>query len=135
MHLFERVALDLVVERVEDIKRGDEIEDGVGEGQTRRRRARNLTLAAGPAVGEAAPGDVYPDGATVLAQQPQVVTSAAAAVQREQRTSGAARHLLDQRADEPTKSAEPEVVALGSRRRFEPTIHQRWCIDKDRCGQ
>ena len=122
IHLIERSALHFVVEGVEDVERGDQIELTRREGQLRRRGAGDERLAVVPGVGQSAPRDVDAAGAAVPAKHRQVVAGAAAAIE-DQRIGDAGGGPDEQRRDEAAKTLEPEVSTLGARGGFEQSVH------------
>ena len=118
IHLIECVPLHLVVEGVEHVERGDEVELAGRERQSSRGCTGDAHFAEAASVGESTPGDVDPAGAAVAAQHREVVSGAAAAVEDE-RIAAAGSGALEQRLDEPTESVEPEVIPFGAGRGFE----------------
>ena len=84
---------------------------------------RQETFTLRSRVFEAAERDVDAGRLSVVAQQPQVVAGAAAAIEQPQIRS-AAGSLVEQRRDEAAEATEPEVVALCARGRVEKWVHQ-----------
>jgi hypothetical protein len=122
IHLTERVALHLVVESVEDVKRGDEIELTAGEGQAGGGGLGDLAFALLPGVGEPTPRDVDAARAPVAPQQGQVVPGPAPAVEDASPAQAADRFSEDW-FDKASEPPEPKVFALGERGRFEESVH------------
>ncbi len=123
IHLIERLSLDLVLERIQHVERGDQVELAAGKGQARGGRAGDTALAAIARVREAAPGDVDAPGPSELPEHLQVMAGAASAVEDPRRLDAFGR-LAEQRLDETAESVEPEVVAFGPCRCFEQAIHR-----------
>ena len=121
------VPLHLVVERVEDVERGDEVELAGRERQSGRGCACDLALSAAARVGETAPGDVDAAGAAVAAEHRQVVAGAAAAVEDAADRVAPAVARSSSGRDETAEAAEPEVITLGARRGFEQSVHECVC--------
>ena len=128
-HLANRRALDVVVERVNDIERRDQIEPRAAEGEGGGRRPRDFSLAASVRDLQTRPRQVDTIGAPELPQQGQVVTGAAAAVENLRGRAAAGPGLgffhgpRDERPDEPPEATEPEMIAFRARGRFEETFH------------
>ena len=81
IHLIERLSLDLVLERVQHVERGDQVELAGRKRQARGGRASDTALAAFARVREAAPGEVDAPGPSELPEHLQVMAGAASAVE------------------------------------------------------
>jgi hypothetical protein len=73
-------------------------------------------------IGQTAERDIDADGSSVRPEHSQVVPRAAPAVE-DAKLVPACRGQLEQRRDEASKSAEPEMVALSAGSFFEQSIH------------
>src|SRR5205823_738954 len=123
-HLGDRVALRLLVQGIQDVERRDEIERPGGEWQACRRGAREAALAAGVGVPQAGPREVDPRRAAIAPEQRQVIARAAPAIEDLHAAAGGIRRISNDRLDELSKAAEPEMIALGARGGLEETVHR-----------
>jgi len=125
-HLGDRGPFRLVLERVEHVERGHQIEGGA-----RKRRRRDVGAGEPPAAGFAADvqaggAQIEAEGAAVRRQHLDVRAGTAAAVEEERvRPPGEGR--LDERRDEGAEAAEPEVTRFRDRGRAQQVFHRRDC--------
>jgi hypothetical protein len=113
-HLGQRGLFVPVVQRVNDVEGGDDVEGPALKGKAGRGGLGDRALAALVRVGEAGPGQIDAGSTPVAAQHAQVVPGSASAVENLRRLD-AARRVLHERRHEPPQPAEPEVIALGAR--------------------
>ena len=120
-HFGDCLSLGRVIERVEHVERRHQIEPLRGERQVRRRRARREALAPLPRELQPGPREIDSVRATVAAQPREIVARAATAIEDvEGRSAGG---VGNERFNESTEPAEPEMIALGARRRLEEPAH------------
>ena len=124
VHLGDCRAFRVIRQQIEDVERRCDVHAGGREGQRRRRGLCDAALAGDARRGQPAPREIEAEGRAVLAEQLEVPSRAASAVEQTRRgSSGDGRG--QQRRHESTEATEPEVIALDRARRGEQTVH--WC--------
>ena len=128
IHFVDCGALYRLLEGMQDVERGDDIERVAGE----RNGGDGCAGKAGP---PELPADLKPgrreieaECASVVPEQFEVGAGAASAIEQ-QRLRNASCGLAQQRRDEQTKPIEPEMVRFGERRRAQQVIHAPDCND------
>ena len=121
-------ALYRLLEGIQDVERGDDIERVAGKGNGGDGRAGKAGSPEPPADLKPGRREIEAECASVAPEQFEVGAGAASAIEQ-QRPCDAPRGLAQQRRHEKTKPVEPEVARFGERRRAQQVIHASDCSD------
>jgi hypothetical protein len=123
MHFGDRGALILVLERINDVERRDEVEGAGWErhgGHAGSRHPRHPRLSRDR---QADRGEIEAERAAEAIEPCEVGARSAAAVE-DGRIRSSSRRAPDQRHDEGPQAAEPEMASLGQRGTAQQVLHR-----------